>query len=80
MPEQTDTSGEFRGYDDEGHKVVVGFVNKDGSEYLWGLTHCCGATAKGTEAGIVCRACYRPCSPSLGGEARLYADVNGVPL
>lgn len=69
-----DTHGEFRGYDDEGHKVIVGWVNRDGTEYLVGLTHCCNATAKGTEAGIVCRSCYQHCSPSLGAEAHIVSQ------
>lgn len=30
------------------------------------LTDCCGASAKGTEWGIACRACYGDVDPSLG--------------
>lgn len=71
MTEHRDTTGEFRGWDDEGHRVVVGWVNANGTEYLIGLTHCCGATSKGTEWGIVCRKCYGECSPSLGADARV---------
>lgn len=75
MPELIkDTSGEFRGYDDDGHKVVVGWVNADGSEYLIGLTKCCGASAKGSMSGIVCRSCYGVCSPGLGAEAEVAGD------
>jgi hypothetical protein len=70
--------GQHRGYDDEGHKVIVGWVNPDGSEYLIGLTKCCEATGKGCDGYIGCRACYRECSPSLGGQAQLALDVNGV--
>ena len=69
MTTKTDTSGEFRGYDAEGHRVVVGWVNADGSEYLIGLTKCCQASAKGTSHGIACRACYEPCDQGLGAEA-----------
>lgn len=65
------TAGEFRGWDDEGHRVVVAWVNENGMEYLWGLTQCCQATATATEWGIACRACYGECSPSLGADARV---------
>lgn len=71
MTTKTDTAGEHRGYDDEGHKVVVGWVNADGTEYLIGVTHCCGASSKATEYGIVCRSCYGECSQSLGADAHV---------
>jgi hypothetical protein len=77
--------GQHRGYDGEGHKVIVGWINQDGSEYLVGLTKCCGATGKGlmdeeTGDGYVgCRACYQEVSWSLGCEAVLATDVNGKP-
>jgi hypothetical protein len=60
-----DTTGEFRGYDAEGHKVVVGWVQRDGSEYLIAISKCCGASGKGSESGsqgIVCRRCSRDVS------------------
>lgn len=31
------------------------------------LTPCCGASAKGSESGIVCRACYYLIDEALGG-------------
>jgi hypothetical protein len=30
------------------------------------LTPCCGASAKGGEYGIICRACYHDIDPALG--------------
>lgn len=78
-----DTTGQFRGWDAEGHRVIVGWRNQsDGSEFLYGLTLCCGASAKGSEAGtygIVCRSCYEDCSPSLGGEATVVKLPDGTP-
>jgi hypothetical protein len=66
------TAGEFRGYDDEGHRVVVGWNNGDGSEYLVGLTKCCGAAATCDEDGdIVCKKCYHPVSWTLAMEAEI---------
>lgn len=82
----TDTQGQFRGWDDEGHRVIVGWVNRDGTEYLVGLSKCCQATGKGLmdeESGfgyVGCRACYHEVSPSLGGEARLALDAQGKPV
>lgn len=79
--ETKDTTGEFRGWDEEGHRVIVGWVNRDGSEYLYGLTKCCQASAKGSEAGtwgIVCRSCYDDCSPSLGGPATIAVLPDGT--
>lgn len=75
-----DTTGQFRGWDEEGHRVIVGWRNlSDGSEYLYGLTLCCQASAKGSEYGIVCRACYGDCSPSLGAEATVVKLPDGTP-
>lgn len=65
----------FRGLDADGHQVIVGWENPDGSEYLVGLTLCCQATATGTEHGIACRACYSPCEQHLGGEASVAIGV-----
>jgi hypothetical protein len=66
-----DTSGEFRGHDIDGHKVVVGWVNKDGTEYLVGLTKCCEAAVTCDMDGyIVCKGCYELAPPHLGGEIR----------
>lgn len=31
------------------------------------LTDCCGATAKGCDGYVGCRACYREIDPALGG-------------
>lgn len=71
-----DTQGEFRGFDDEGHQVIVGWVNGDGTEYLVGLTHCCGKTATCVDDGsIVCRKCYADCSWSLAMEAAVRVPV-----
>lgn len=81
-----DTTGQFRGWDAEGHKVIVGWRNQsDGSEYLYGLTLCCEASGKGLtdeEDGygyVGCRACYREVSPSLGGEATVVTLPDGTP-
>lgn len=41
------------------------------------LTECCGASAKGGGAGVICRACYRPIPHALGG---LPAQTGGVPI
>lgn len=41
-------------------------ASDDGIIYL--LTPCCGASAKGSGEGVVCRSCYRPI-PSVFGAA-----------
>lgn len=33
---------------------------------VYQLTACCGASAKGSGTGVVCRACYRPVPSTLG--------------
>lgn len=72
--------GQHRGFDPDGHKVVVGWVKEDGSEYLVGLTKCCEATAKGCDGYIGCRRCYEPCPAHLGAEAILATDKEGNPV
>lgn len=48
----------------------VGAVAEDRSmtpPFRYYLTDCCGASAKGMEWGIGCRACYDEIDPALGG-------------
>lgn len=40
-------------------------VNNEGDAYY--VTDCCGATAKGCDGYIGCRACYGEVDPGLGG-------------
>lgn len=35
-------------------------------QFAYPLTECCGASAKGGEFGIVCRACYADIDPMYG--------------
>ena len=56
-----DESPRFVGMSGDGYVVVEAY----GMRY--GLTPCCGASAKGGEYGIVCRACYGEIDPLLGG-------------
>jgi len=62
----------FVGMSPEGWVVVEAY----GLRY--GLTPCCGASAKGSMVGdepaIVCRACYAEVDPLLGGEATVNPD------
>lgn len=61
----------FRGYDAEGHRVVVAWGEGEG-EYLMALSHCCGATGTCDEdGGLVCRSCYGDVSWALAGEAEV---------
>lgn len=71
MTASTDTSGQFRGFDAAGHRVVVGWMNADGSEYLVGLTKCCNAAVTACDGEIVCKACYEEADPLLGGPAEV---------
>jgi hypothetical protein len=44
----------------------IGWVaDSEGMRYY--LTDCCGASAKGSEVGIVCRSCYHLIPEELGG-------------
>lgn len=43
------------------------------------LTPCCGASGKGGESGVICRACYRPVDPMFGDCAPLYSVPGSWP-
>lgn len=45
------------GLDEDGYPVAA--AGYRGDRWYFGLTMCCGASFKGVEDGIVCRACYR---------------------
>lgn len=57
--------------DRHGHEVRIDSWGMryatDETGWTWYLTDCCDASAKGSECGTVCRACYRPVCSSLGG-------------
>jgi len=52
----------FVGMSSEGYAVC-----KEG-RMQWGLTNCCGASAKGSMGAIVCRNCCEEIDPMLGGD------------
>lgn len=39
----------------------------DETPFLWFLTECCHASAKGVEGGVACRSCYEYIDEGLGG-------------
>lgn len=62
-PDVTATSERLFGLDANGHPVArYANTGADGNEFviLYGLTACCGASFKGLDGYIGCRACYRP--------------------
>lgn len=68
----------LRGVSAEGYLVVADtFVNTADGEYLYGLTSCCNATAKGNEDGVVCRSCYELVDDALGGEMKPTSHIAG---
>lgn len=76
MTTSTDTSGQYRGRDHAGHRVVVGWMNADGTEYLVGLTKCCNAAVTCCDDGsTVCKACYQEADPLLGGPAEVVSGA-----
>ena len=80
MPITEDTSGRLRGYDADGHKVVVGWTNGDGTEYLVPLTKCCEACVSIFEDGTVyCKACYGEAPMHLCGEGRIETPIGESP-
>jgi hypothetical protein len=68
----------FIGYSARGYKVVED--QEIGLRY--GLTKCCGASAKGSwselkeEGVVVCRSCYREVDEELGGPMEPVAEVS----
>ena len=48
--------------------VTLSAVAIEGVTYTFPTTECCGATAKGADGEIVCRACYKPV-PAVYGAA-----------
>lgn len=76
------TEGELRGYDAEGHRVVVGWVTGGGEEMLVGLTKCCQAAVSvfSDDGTIYCKGCYEQAPWHLAGEAVLATDANGNPV
>ena len=53
-------------------RTVCGVTAAMADGVVYALTPCCGASAKGSAHGVVCRACYAPI-PSVYG-----ADLLGV--
>lgn len=45
---------------------------------VYPLTACCGASAKGSGSGVVCRACYRPVPATLGAGWTLAEAADGL--
>lgn len=63
MSDTADTNGELIHV---GRDEIGGLACTPDSTFMWYLTDCCGASAKGTEAGICCRRCYHLIDPALG--------------
>jgi hypothetical protein len=55
----------------------VGLVAEIASGLRYYLTDCCGASAKGCDGYVGCRACYRPIDDRLGGAAMAPALPSG---
>ncbi len=64
----------FRGLDRYGYHVHAA---EELSGYTYGVTRCCGASAKGADAEVVCRACYTVVDPYLGGPAEVAVPPAG---
>jgi hypothetical protein len=66
------------------HPRFVGVTAEDylvveSEDIQWALTPCCHASAKGSfvgdEPAVVCRHCYEPVDPSLGGTPVIVAEI-----
>lgn len=58
---------------------AVGIVAENGFMRFY-LTDCCGASAKGMEHGVGCRACHRGIDPWLGDAGANGENLCGGPL
>lgn len=56
----------------------VSVVESDG--ILSMTTPCCGASAKGSGDGVVCRSCYVEVSPNFGMAAMAGDDISGLAI
>lgn len=62
----------FVGLDDNGYRVLT---DPDLPGFLYPVTDCCGASGKGSECGVVCRACYQPVADDLGADTTVAIPV-----
>lgn len=62
----------FRGLDEFGYQV---YAMDEGSEHMYAVTPCCGASGKGVSDGVACRACYVLVDDYFGGFAKVAVPV-----
>lgn len=66
---------DFRGLDEFGHHVYSGWVQKDGTEYLYPVTDCCHASATFSDSDLCCKACWNEVDFYFGGSATVAVAV-----